>query len=235
MQEKKDKKINEFILEVRYKPNARILDRRGDWAERISEHMNLPRWRIVENRVDVFDDTGRNRAFVGYRNSGFNSHDVPTANYFPDQSLKLFRFLLKLDGFGSPFQVERIGVRLKAYQSFAGEFSDLVSRFGERYISLTEAARKILSGKLIDIGAPLNFADSAGNCNTNGGPMEQEQAAHFMNREPGDVPERGLYVDIDYWIMPNEQMSGDRVLERIQVFSKSAWEKQEAITRLVLG
>ena len=36
---------NEFLLEIRYKPNARILDHRGDWAERISEHMRLPRWR----------------------------------------------------------------------------------------------------------------------------------------------------------------------------------------------
>jgi hypothetical protein len=47
--------LNEHVLEVRYKPNPKVLDYRGTWAESISDHMKLPEWRIVENRIDIYD------------------------------------------------------------------------------------------------------------------------------------------------------------------------------------
>jgi len=62
--------VNEHVLEIRYKPNPKILDLRGTWAEQISLHMDLPHWRIVANRIDAFTEGESIHAFVGFRNGG---------------------------------------------------------------------------------------------------------------------------------------------------------------------
>ena len=78
--------INEYTLEIRYRPNPKILDFRGSWAEAISAHMKLPEWSILENRVDIYDDKTKERAFVGFRNAGYVAQDTPTRNYFADKT-----------------------------------------------------------------------------------------------------------------------------------------------------
>ncbi len=52
--------LNAHTLEVRYKPNPKILDYRGTWAELISNHMNLSEWKIIENRIDIYDKEKKN-------------------------------------------------------------------------------------------------------------------------------------------------------------------------------
>ena len=91
--------LNEHVLEVRYKPNPKVLDYRGAWAESISDHMNLPEWRIVENRIDIYDKKNKDHAFVGFRNAGFVAHDTPTKNYFSDKAVKFLKHLFSFEGF----------------------------------------------------------------------------------------------------------------------------------------
>ena len=47
--------------------NGRVLDYRGQWAELIAEHLSLPEWRIVENRLDVFDKSEARHVFLAFR------------------------------------------------------------------------------------------------------------------------------------------------------------------------
>lgn len=224
--------FNKFIFEIRYKPNAKVLDYRGIWAERISSHMKLPEWRIVENRIDVFDKDAKNRAFVGFRNSGFTSNDVPTANYFPDQTVKFFKFVLEMEGFDAPIFVTRIGVRAKFYRSSNVNFNDLLERYSTRYLTLTDKAKEIMSADLIDIGGPVNFKDSHGNFNTMSGPMKEAQAKQYLERKD-DLPEVGLYFDIDYWKKPEKKVENSKILQIISSFSKESWKKHEEIEKLV--
>lgn len=228
------KSCNENIFEIRYKPNAKVLDYRGMWAEKISDHMRLAEWRIIENRIDVFDKDAKNRAFIGFRNAGFISHDTPTANYFPDQAVKFFNFVLELDGFGSPIFVTRIGVRLKFYTAFEGSFEELFERYSTRFLMVTDKAKEILNAKLIDIGGPLNFADSYGNFNTSSGPMTAEQARQFLSRTE-DLPKVGLYFDIDYWQKPEKRVENRKILELISSYSREAWNKHERIYNLIMA
>ncbi|MGB9627770.1 MAG: hypothetical protein ACPL6D_03840 [Thermodesulfobacteriota bacterium] len=102
--------INEHIFEIRYKPNPKVLDYRGSWAEAISEHMQLPDWRILENRIDVYNEKIGERALVGFRNAGFVTRNTPIKKYFPERTIKFFRYVLYLNGFGKILFVERIGV-----------------------------------------------------------------------------------------------------------------------------
>jgi len=230
------KMINEHIFEIRYKPNPKVLDYRGTWAELISQHMKLSEWSIIENRIDVYDKANQNHVFVGFRNSGFVSKDSPTKNYFPDQAIKFFTFIAQLDGFEDQPFVERIGVRSKFFTRFDGEFEDLRNRYTQRYLVLTKDAQKAINAKLIDVGGPLNFVDNLGNFNTMSGPMEKKQALNFFrNRKEDEIPEVGFYYDIDYWLKPNKNMGASEISQNIRKFALAAWDRHERIKNLIFG
>jgi hypothetical protein len=146
--------INDHTFEIRYKPNPKVLDYRGSWAEAISDHMKLPDWRILENRIDIYDEKVGERAFVGFRNAGFVTRNTPTKNYFPEKTIKFFRYVLNLDGFGKSLFVERIGVRSRFCRKYEGAFEELREKYTTKYLSLTETAKKIIDAKLVDIGGP---------------------------------------------------------------------------------
>jgi len=230
------KVINEHVFELRYKPNSKVLDYRGTWAELISEHMQLSQWRILENRIDVYDNINKNHAFVGFSSSGFLCHDTPTKNYFYDQAIKLFNFIAKLDGFEKEPFVERIGVRSKFCTPFEQGFEELKNRFASKYITLSTEAENALNAKLIDMGAPLNFVDKLGNFNTMAGPMEKAQIVQFFyGKKETEVPEIGLFLDVDYFLKPKRKMNAGEITKSIKEFAESSWDKHEKIKKLILG
>lgn len=51
---------NEYIFEIRYKPNPKVLDLRGSWAEVITKRMEFEHWSISNNRLDPIEGTLRN-------------------------------------------------------------------------------------------------------------------------------------------------------------------------------
>jgi len=225
--------ITEHTFEIRYKPNPKVLDYRGSWAGAIADHMKLPDWRILENRIDIYDEKSGERAFVGFRNAGFVTHNTPTKNYFPEKATKFFRYILNLDGFEKNPFVERIGVRSKFCAKYEGSFEELRERYTSNYLSLTDRAKKIVDAKLLDIGGPINFADRHGNFNTVSGPMIHEQLTQYFGKAEG-LPNVGLYFDIDYWLKPNEEMEGREILRHIEEFANSAWDRFENISKLIL-
>lgn len=235
MTEKVDPVTNEHILDVRYKPNPKIIDHRGRWAEEIAEHMGFPHWRIIENRIDVFLDNEVEHAFVGFRNAGFVVIDTPTQTFFADKATKLFRFLFDLPDFGKSLHIERLGVRSKFCTSFNGSFEQLVQHFSSRYVNLTPQAREAAgaSAKLIDAGAVLHFVDKLGTFHTNSGPLARQQLTDLFKKNTG-FPEVGLYYDIDYFVRPNRAVVEKDVLANIRAFADEAWERHERIRRLIL-
>lgn len=227
---------NEHILEIRYRPNSRILDLRGTWAEKISVHMELPEWRIIENRIDVFDKSDSFHVFVGFRNGGVIALDTPTQNYFPDKVGKLLTFLFGLQGFDNPLFIERLGVRSKFCTPFEGSFDQLRERYASRYLQLTDAAREAIgrNARLVDIGGPLNFADQLGNFNTMGGPMTATQFPQFFKKDEG-FPDVGLYFDIDYWVKPAKSLSGHEVVSLVRNFATQSWLRHDRVHGLISG
>ena len=228
--------INEHVFEIRYKPNSKILDYRGTWAEMVSKHMQLSEWRILDNRIDIYDKVNKNHAFIGFSNSGFSCNDSSTKNYFYEQAIKLFSYISKFDGFDPEPFVERIGVRSKFCTAYEKGFDDLKNRFASKYLHLTPEAEKAINAKMVDIGAPLNFADGLGNFNTMAGPMEKRQMVQFITgRKESEMPEIGLYFDIDYFLKPNRNMKVDEINKAIRNFAESSWDKHEKVKSLILG
>lgn len=228
--------VNEHVLEIRYKPNPKVLDHRGTWAEAISAHMELPHWRIVENRIDIFSEGEKIHAFVGFRNGGLSALDTPTKNYFPDKAIKLLKYLFGLEGFVDPLIVERIGLRSRFCTPFDGPFDELRDRYATRFLVLTEEAKKAFGdgSKLVDIGGPLNFVDHIGNFNTMSGPMPKEQFTKFFKRDEG-FPEVGLFFDNDYWLRPKKSINGTTLIKWVRDFADTAWERHERVRDLIMG
>ncbi|MDP9178413.1 MAG: hypothetical protein M3O61_12095, partial [Gemmatimonadota bacterium] len=95
------------------------------------------------------------------------------------------RKLLSFSEFGDKVLVARLGLRAKFVAAFDGTFEDLAARFGSRYLSITERARRAVGddATLVDIGAPLNFKDGLGSFNTVSGPMRQVEFPRFFTRD----------------------------------------------------
>jgi hypothetical protein len=230
----KEAETNELIFEIRYRPNARLLDVRGDLATEIAAEMGLPDWLIIENRVDLFAKDQSQYAFVGFRNAGFKTVNAPTKDLFPDKAAKLMRMLFKNPAFGTTINVDRIGVRSRFSNPFAGTFEELCVRFATRYVSITEATKELLDdAKLVDIGAPLNFTDRLGNFNTMSGPMKREQFKQFFQRED-PYPQVGLYYDIDYFKQPKSAMDDRDVAGAIKSFALAGWERHQRVRDFIL-
>lgn len=226
--------LNEHVLELRYKPNPKILDYRGTWAKAISDHMGLPEWRIGENRIDIYAGNNKDRAFVGFRNSGFVAFNTPTKNYFSEKAAKFFNYLFDLEGFEKKPYIERLGVRSKFCKAYNGDFDQLLQKYISNYLSLTDKARKIINAKILDIGGPINFADRYGNFNTMSGPMTDEQMGQYFQTKE-DLPAVGLFFDIDYWLTPKRELNKQEILSHIKQFTDSAWGRFDSLSGLILG
>jgi len=227
---------NEHILELRYKPNPKILDLRGTWAEAISAHLQLPHWRIIENRIDIFDEGESLHVFIGFRNGGLIALDTPTSNFFPEKAGKLLSFVFKLEGFGDPLFLERIGVRSKFCSPFLGTFDELRDRYASRFVRMTEDAQKAIGSKakLVDIGGPLNFVDHLGNFNTMSGPMTGKQFREFFKKDVG-FPDVGFFFDIDYWQRPGKSVAGRDIVNLVRSFATEAWVRHDRVRDLITG
>ena len=202
------------ILEIRYKPIPKLLDYRGALVEAIANHMELPQWKIIENRIDIYDDDNTKHAFVSYRNAGFVVNDADTKNYFSDQAVKLFLYLHRLPGFEEKPFVERIGIRTRFCKPYGGTFESLLENYSKKYMGVTDQAAKILNGKLADIGGSVNYSSGQGNYNIGSGPMKSEQIRNFVDTEK-EIPEVGLFFDIDYWIMPRKELGSEDIPQNI--------------------
>lgn len=224
--------INEHILEVRYKPNPKILDYRGTWAETLSELMGLSKWRISGNRIDVHDPDRERQAFVSYKNAGFIVRSMPTRDYFQNQSLKHLHFLMQQKAFGDPIFVRRIGVRLRSAKEFKGTFEELLRKYTANYLTLSEQGAAAFDGDLIDIGGPINFETSIGKIHSMSGPMGAEQVREYLSFAEYP-PSVSFYLDLDYWDRPEREMTYRDLQRRVREYMEHLWKVTDTIEALV--
>jgi hypothetical protein len=94
----------------------------------------------------------------------------------------------------------------------------------------------MFNGKLIDIGAPMNFETESGRVNSNSGPMKKEQLSSFFQFQDKDtLPEVALYVEFDYWIKPSEEMQQKEILSLVKNYSLENWNRFEGFRSLLFN
>ena len=168
---------NDYTVQMDYRSNPRVLDHRGHWAQSLSEHLELEKWVITENKFDVFDSPKTVHAYVAFNRCGMTCVDVERSEHFLNKAEKFLQFLFSLREFGNPLSVLRIGVKPRFCTPFNGGFDALLKRVRERYVDLKPDAYAAVgdSVELIDFGAPVNFRDEHGDFNTHCGPMARKQ------------------------------------------------------------
>ncbi|MDP3024134.1 MAG: hypothetical protein Q8O10_01210 [candidate division Zixibacteria bacterium] len=222
--------ISHHIFEMRFKPNARILDFPGQWTEYLSAEMNLPDWRIDITRMDLYDN--KNQAFLSFKNCGFVSALPDTKNYFEDQASKFLRTIFKLKEFKST-PVTRLGVRSTFLNPYPGDFKSLFEKYKSKVIKPADETMRALGGELIDIGVPLNFKDGDAYFNTMSGPMTSLQIKRFFPIIE-TVPEVGLFFEIDYFKENIGEPEVEQLVLILKTFSQRSWQKMESLSKLVL-
>lgn len=227
--------MNEQILEIRYKPNARILDYRGELAAAISEQLNLPRWQISRDRVDVFDETThRRRAFVSHNRLGFTVQDAPTPNYFGDKAGQFLRLISGIEYVGDRWEVIRLGVRARFLEPAEGvSFEEAVLRFLRRFSEVTPEAQEAIGADIEDFGLTLELRDELGWFKQQVGPMAAEQSTQIL-KDRDDYPDVGIYCDIDH-AKKNETVTANEAVRYLKATSQAAWNRRDRIVAVLLG
>ncbi len=226
--------LNECILEIKYKPIPQIIDCRGLWAELISKQMNLSKWSIADNRIDIFDTQNKERAFIGFQNAGFVINDSPSGKYFSDRITNLIKCFFSYKEFSENLLIYRLGVRLKACREYKGSFEELKHKYISKYISYSDEIDKIYDDSEPSyIFTSINFKSHSNNYNTKSGPVTDAHLINFFNRRT-KFPKVGLYFDIDNWVRPKSEINESQIIKKIASFIQLNWEKFEAVIDLIL-
>lgn len=231
---------SEHLFEFRFKPNARVLDHRGEWAEALSEALMLPKWSVQPTRALVHDENDLQRAFFGHRNAGFCARNCPTFNFFPDHAARFVRSLFALSGFGTVVPVNRIGVRSRFAMSSELGFPEVRSRFLERFCSMAgvTCGRLNVEGAstIVDVGVTLKLVDAVASWNLVVGPMVRaEFPAYFEGRDDDEFPEAGLFVDVDCFSAKDQVLDEKGLIREMRTLAERGWSRAAQVREIVLG
>ncbi len=231
-----DDVVSQHVLEIRYKPDSKILDHRGDLADSISRNLDLSEWRITQNRVDIHNKDVSTRVFVSFRNAGVVIQNPSDSIVFPNLASKFVNHISSQKPFKKKLPLRRIGVRSRFGFSSEIGFADLLSRYLRQFVDVRPEIIDSIGADLIDVGVPLNFEASNGNINTHSGPMKREQLSTFFQFHPKNrLPEVSLYIEFDYWIRPEKLTTFLEIASIIRDYSASNWQYAENIRDIVMG
>ncbi len=230
--------INRSLLEIRFKPRARVLDYRGELTEGLANTLNLANWKVDSNRIDLQDDSRSRHAFLSFRNAGFTAVNSPTDNYFSDQAKKFLDVLSKIKVFEEDLYVERIGCRILYLLHDRTSFEELLQRFRLSFADASDDAKKIFDGEIVDIGLPLTIKHKGGTINFMIGPIESHQSKEIFKPqqedETEDWPESAIFVDMDYWTRPESSLKVSDVSRMVVEFSRDLIVMKNRIRSLLL-
>ena len=224
------KVISKHILEIRYKPNSRFLDKRGEIAEILSGQ-NFDQWNIGNNRIDFASKKKPSvGAFLSYKNLGYFS-DYPTT---PDDFLRESKNFIKNSWTYFPTtQIARVGVR-STFLIETKNFKESFDKYKSKFLGLQDEDIRKLGGDLIDLGFPLNFAIGEEFFNVMTGPMEKKQLKEFA-LDANELPESSIFVEVDYFRKEfSPHITQKNVLELIEKGLEKARKIKDEISKMII-
>ncbi|MGV8026154.1 MAG: hypothetical protein AB2L18_06330 [Anaerolineaceae bacterium] len=224
----KNQLINEYIFEIRYKPNSKIIDLRGILTENISKFMGLSEWQITENRIDISNVENDLNIFISFKNAGLVIHNNPNNDFFLDQSIMFINYIFDQEPLITNQILERLGVRFRYLNPVNNSFDNLLKTYQERIVSINPKFKDLVDAQVIDIGNPINLQKNNGFINLYSGPMQEKQIRQFFRFE-NDVPKVGFYLDIDYWTQPQKKCTSVEINNLINKYSNENWDLHNKI------
>lgn len=223
-------KIAEYVVEIRFKPNARVLDKRGEIASNLLSKL-LNQWSISSNQILLSSKENLDtKAVFSFKNVSFVS------NYPNDKKFFLENAEAYIKSAWTHFpnnEIVRVGIRTK-YLIPAKDFKSIFDSYKKNFLALKDEDLTKIGGTLIDLGFPLNFADGDNFFNIVTGPMEKEQFGQFV-KEQEDIFENGVFIDFDYFKQEFSPYTKQKdILDLIKLGIEKAENACSAISDLVI-
>lgn len=197
------------ICEVRYPARPRLFDIRGRITQQTLTN-TLTEWRMVQNRVDIYNKDETVRYFASFKNAGSVMEQPASIAFFRDGTVKFLRHVIEdLE----ITELSRIGVRFY-YLVPVPDFKALVQDMSRGLYRLSHEDWEKVGGIPVDVGFPLTL--EFGRCKVNFmmGPMERGQLEEFFETDTVKerLPGASVFIDFDYYEM-NPPM-GTKTLHR---------------------
>jgi hypothetical protein len=230
----KSKLFTEQVLEIKYRPEPRVLDHLGLWADQLLKEYQLTEWQITQSRLDVFDKQETNRLFISFKNAGLVLRNSTDEHEFLAKTRTFLKFLLKQNPFNTKFSIERLGVLSKFAYEYNGMFDDLRTHISKNLYSINEKYLNLFDGKLTDFAIPLTFQTESGKTNSHLGPMKKDQLKVFLPFVD-ELPDVCLYFDIDHALTPEDNQSLDikKLPKTIDEYIQSNWAHYYRLLKLI--
>jgi hypothetical protein len=212
-------KITKHILEIRYKPDPRFLDKRGSVAAQIADQ-DFNQWNISNDRID-FNNTKHPELsrFFSIRNLGVTSVYPATTQTFLDTSENYIKSAWPCFPANT---ITRLGVR-SFFLTKEDDFTKAFYKYKKTFLKLEESQLAGFGADLVDIGLPLNFVDGDDIFNIMTGPMQKKQSIEIFTDSAFDS---GTYLEVDYF---RTDISPHITQRQVIDFVKKAVEKSEKV------
>lgn len=223
------KTIVNHIFEIRIKPDARFLDKRGSVADQMT-NAKFNHWNISGNRIDfTSSDHPELTAFFSFRNLGVASRVPSTTDEFRETAEE---FIKSAWQHFATSTIIRIGVR-SIFLTQASDFKKSFDAYRGKFLKLSDDDLSKFGGDLVDLGFPLNFIEGDNFFNINTGPMEDKQSKDIF----GDKAfKAGVFLDVDYF---RKEISPHIIQKHVVSFVEDGIKKantvMQQITQLVFG
>lgn len=225
-----NEKIAEYVVEIRFKPNAKVLDKRGEIASNLLSKL-LNQWSISSNQILLSSKENLDtKAVFSFKNVSFVS------NYPNDKKFFLENAGAYIKSAWTHFpnnEIIRVGIRTK-YLIPAKDFKSIFDSYRKNFLALKDEKLTEIGGTLIDLGFPLNFADGDNLFNIVTGPMEKKQFGQFV-KEQEDIFENGVFIDFDYFKQEFSPYTKQKdIIELIKLGIEKAEKACSVISDLVI-
>lgn len=192
---KKARTIAKYFIEVRFEPDAKILDMRGEIATSVLKKQ-FTDWVISENKID-FSNKGTDEfgANFSYKGLGIYS-SYPNPLTFIKNSAE--SFIKSTWDYFKDNKIQRIGIRTVSLTETT-DYQKTFDAYKEKFFKVNEEMLSNFDGKLYDIGFPMNFVDGNKYIHMMTGPMYAKQSTQYFDNIK-DIPKYGIFVDVDYYM-----------------------------------
>lgn len=222
--------ITEYVIEIRFKPNAKVLDKRGEIATSLISKL-LDQWTISNNQISLTSKENTDvKAMFSFRNISFVSNHPNDEKFFLE---KAEEYIKSAWTHFPTNEIVRIGVRTKFLIS-STDFKTIFDAYRKNFLALSDEQLKKIGGTLVDLGFPLNFVDEDNFFNVMTGPMEKEQFNQFLKTQE-DIFDNGVFIDFDYFKQEfSPHIKQKDIIDFLKLGVKKANDACVAITELVI-
>jgi hypothetical protein len=227
--------VSDHILEIRFEPMGAFLEKRGEVADAVKENGQFKHWSITSNRVDFWNEEKREddpeSGFISFRNCGYQVHNPPTRNYFPERAGRFLKSVEENARIKIP-PVSRIGVRARFLCGSVLGFDEIRDRFYRSFYGNLDSG--LFDGLVEDVGATLNFRRDSLYFNTSSGPMMKDQATTLIRSvKEEEFPASGLFLDIDCFLRDLGKQDLSRITREVRELHDECWVRLDKLKELI--